>query len=37
MDTFVRYISDKMTSKQLKKVHLRDLGLAAIDTKVIFT
>ena len=36
MRVFSNYMKDKMTSKQYKKQKPRDLGLAAIDTAVIF-
>lgn len=34
--TFAQYMKDKMTSRQIKKTKKRDLGLAAIDSYVIF-
>lgn len=37
MRVFASYMRDKMTNKQYKKQKLRDLGLAAIDTHVIFS
>ena len=37
MRVFARYMKDKMTNKQYKKTAKRDLGLAAIDTHVIFS
>ena len=36
MRVFANYMRDKMTNKQYKKQKKRDLGLAAIDTHVIF-
>ena len=36
MRVFASYMKDKMTNKQYKKQKQRDLGLAAIDTHVIF-
>ena len=36
MRAFAQYMKEKMTSKQYKKQQLRDLGLAAIDSYVIF-
>ena len=36
MRAFAQYMQEKMTSKQYKKQKLRDLGLAAIDSYVIF-
>ena len=37
MRAFAKYMKDKMISKQYKKEKKRDLGLAAVDTHVIFT
>ena len=36
MRVFAAYMKDKMTNKQYRKEKLRDLGLAAIDSHVVF-
>ena len=36
MRAFAKYMKDKMESKNVKKTKLRDLGLAAIDSYVMF-
>ena len=37
METFAQYMKEKMTSRHTKKLEKKDLGLAAVNSHVIFT
>ena len=37
METFAQYMKEKMTARHTKKLEKKDLGLAAVNSHVIFT